>query len=120
MPSNESKPNPCDRPEQAGTGHHNEPGQPAISYRLGTHAVFFRRMLESIHRDELLRKRLTTRDNDDPAIAMMDAWAMIADVLTFYQERIANEGYLRTARERRSVLEMARTCLLYTSPSPRD
>jgi len=29
-------------------------------------------------------------------------------VLTFYQERIANEGYLRTATERRSVLEMAR------------
>jgi hypothetical protein len=32
----------------------------------------------------------------------------VADVLTFYQERIANEGYLRTATERRSVLEMAR------------
>lgn len=30
------------------------------------------------------------------------------DVLTFYQERIANEGYLRTATERRSVLELAR------------
>ncbi|HWO26260.1 MAG TPA: putative baseplate assembly protein [Kofleriaceae bacterium] len=32
----------------------------------------------------------------------------MADVLTFYQERIANEGYLRTATERRSVLELAR------------
>ena len=30
------------------------------------------------------------------------------DVLTFYQERIANEGYLRTATERRSILELAR------------
>ena len=29
-------------------------------------------------------------------------------MLTFYQERIANEGYLRTATERRSVLELAR------------
>ena len=29
-------------------------------------------------------------------------------MLTFYQERIANEGYLRTAAERRSVLELAR------------
>jgi len=28
--------------------------------------------------------------------------------LTFYQERIANEGYLRTATERRSILELAR------------
>ena len=39
---------------------------------------------------------------------MLDAWAVVADVLTFYQERIANEGYLRTATERRSVLELAR------------
>jgi len=29
-------------------------------------------------------------------------------VLTFYQERVANEGYLRTATERRSILELAR------------
>jgi hypothetical protein len=32
----------------------------------------------------------------------------VADLLGFYQERIANEGYLRTATERRSVLELAR------------
>jgi len=38
---------------------------------------------------------------------MLDAWATVADVLTFYQERIANEGYLRTATERRSVVELA-------------
>src|SRR5258707_13797059 len=51
---------------------------------------------------------LTTRESDDPAIALLDAWAILGDVLTFYQERIANEGYLRTATERRSVLELAR------------
>src|SRR5262249_38115846 len=37
-----------------------------------------------------------------------DAWATVADVLTFYQERIANESYLRTATERLSALELAR------------
>jgi hypothetical protein len=51
---------------------------------------------------------LTTRDSGDPSIALLDAWATVADVLTFYQERIANEGYLRMATERRSVLELAR------------
>jgi len=66
-------------------------------------------MLDKLHTNELLRKQLTTRETDDPAIALLDAWAMVGDVLTFYQERIANEGYLRTAIERRSVLEMART-----------
>ena len=33
---------------------------------------------------------------------------MVGDVLTFYQERIANEGFLRTAIERRSILELGR------------
>src|SRR6185436_1009485 len=51
---------------------------------------------------------LTTRATDDPAIALADAWATVGDVLTFYSERIANEGFLRTATERRSVLELAR------------
>src|SRR5207245_3445278 len=51
---------------------------------------------------------LSTRELDDPSIALLDAWATVADVLTFYEERIANEGYLRTATERRSILELAR------------
>src|SRR5690606_35438318 len=44
----------------------------------------------------------------DPAIALLDAWATVADVLGFYQERIANEGYVRTATERRSLVELSR------------
>ena len=36
-------------------------------------------------------------------MALIDAWAVAADVLTFYTERIANENYLGTATERRSV-----------------
>ncbi len=51
---------------------------------------------------------LKTREPGDPSMALLDAWATVGDVLTFYQERIANEGYLRTAIERRSVLELAR------------
>ena len=59
-------------------------------------------------RDYPALRALKTRERSDPAIALLDAWATVADVLTFYQERIANEGYLRTATERRSVLELAR------------
>jgi hypothetical protein len=51
---------------------------------------------------------LTTRAANDPSLALLDAWATVGHVLTFYQERIANEGYLRTATERRSILELAR------------
>src|ERR687885_714349 len=51
---------------------------------------------------------LKTREDDDFSIALLDAWATVADVLTFYQERIANESYLRTATERVSLLHLAR------------
>ncbi len=96
---------------------YNPPGLPALAYRIGTHPTFLDRMLARLHAQAILSgvtagnrplAALTTRDHDDPAIALLDAWAMVADVITFYQERIANEGYLRTATERRSVLELAR------------
>lgn len=98
------------------TPRHNRPGKPAIDYRLDTHGMFLRRMIarlpiQSIPHGKNAGSRplsaLTTHSTDDPTIAIMDAWAVIADVLTFYQERIANECFLHTATERRSVLELA-------------
>jgi hypothetical protein len=87
----------------------NRPGLPALSYRIGTHATFLETMKARLSsRDYPSLARLTSREADDPTIALLDAWAIIGDVLTFYQERIVNEGYLRTATERRSVLELAR------------
>ena len=82
----------------------NPPGQSAIVYRAGTYATFLETMLARL----TAIPGLTTRDPADPSIALLDGWATIADVLTFYQERIANEGYLPTAQQRRSVLELAR------------
>jgi hypothetical protein len=61
-------------------------------------------------------RRLRTRHIDDFSVALLDAWATVADVLAFYQERIATEAFLRTATERRSVLELAR--LVGYSPRP--
>ena len=86
----------------------NQPGLSALAYRVGTHAGFKITMQSALTGHPALLQ-LTTRDDDDPAIALCDAWAMVLDVLSFYQERIANEGYLRTATERRSILELARS-----------
>jgi hypothetical protein len=86
----------------------NRPGLSALAFRAGTHGRFKGSMLARLSTLPHLRE-LTTRDDDDPTIALLDAWAAVLDVLTFYQERIANEGYLRTATERRSILELART-----------
>ena len=86
----------------------NRPGLPALSYRVRTHATFLETMLARLSSsDHPALARLRTRDRGDASIALLDCWATIADVLTFYQERLANEGYLRTATERRSVLELA-------------
>jgi hypothetical protein len=101
----------------------NRPGLTAIAYRVGTHATFFESMLArlsnlyldlpspdgsgALERIYPLR-HLTTREPSDPSIALLDAWATVADVLTFYQERIANEGYLGTSTERLSILELAK------------
>jgi hypothetical protein len=94
----------------------NRPGLNALAYRAGTHAAFLESMLARLstieieHDSQTYRPllKLTTREPEDPSIALLDAWAVVADVLTFYQERIANEGYLRTAIERRSIIELAR------------
>lgn len=95
---------------------YNAPALPSLAYRLDVHGGFLRRMLLQLSRESIedaphvLRyplSRLATRSTGDPAIAILDAWALVADVLTFYQERIANEGYLRTATQRRSILELA-------------
>ena len=87
----------------------NRPGLSAVSYRVGTHSSFKASMLAALSAAEFSAlKDLRTRANDDFTIALLDAAAVIADVLTFYQERLVNESFLRTATERRSVLELAR------------
>jgi hypothetical protein len=88
---------------------YNRPGLSAIAYRIGTHARFKRSMLARLSDSRLpVLRDLNTRDDDDFAVALLDAWATVADVLTFYSERIANESYLRTATERVSLLQLAR------------
>lgn len=82
----------------------NRAGLTAIAYRFGNHAAFKNTILARLAAEQGLH----THDESDFSVALVDAFATMADVLTFYQERIANESYLRTATERRSTLELAR------------
>ncbi len=50
---------------------------------------------------------IKTRAPDDATIALLDAWATVGDVLGFYLDRIAEEGYLSTAVEPGSILSLA-------------
>ncbi|MCA1572117.1 MAG: putative baseplate assembly protein [Chloroflexi bacterium] len=88
---------------------HNRPGLSSISYRVGRHGDFLDSMIAGLTDVERPRLAdLTTRDSDDVSIAVLDAWAVVSDVLTFYTERLANESYLRTAGERISLQELGR------------
>ncbi|MBS7542775.1 hypothetical protein [Ancylobacter oerskovii] len=88
---------------------HNPPGQPAIAYRAGTHAEFKQAMLALLSSPRFpALGRLATRADDDFAIALIDSWATVCDVLSFYQERLANEAFLPTAGETLSITELAR------------
>ena len=84
-------------------------GLASVSNRTGTYWSF---------RDSLLA-RLSSSDfgvladlkSRDPAvdfsIALIDAWATVGDVLTFYNERLSSETLLGTAQERLSLQLMA-------------
>jgi hypothetical protein len=89
----------------------NRPGLAALHYRVGTYGDFRESMLARLSDStDTFRplNRLRTRSPDDPTVALIDAFAMLGEILTFYQERLANEGFLRTATEPRSVAELAR------------
>ncbi len=87
----------------------NRPGLRALRWRAGTQGTFFETMQARLSSADFPALHdLRTRERSDFSIALLDAWAVLLDVLTFYDERLANEGFLRTATERRSVLELAR------------
>ncbi|MFF2352151.1 putative baseplate assembly protein [Kitasatospora sp. NPDC058115] len=87
----------------------NPPGLNALDHRVGRYGQFLASMLARLSGPAYPALRdLTVRTPDDPAIALLDAWAVLADVLTFHSERIADEGYLRTATEEGSLTLLGR------------
>jgi predicted phage baseplate assembly protein len=104
----------------------NRPGLRSIKYRSGRHGDFLSAMIAGLSRDTSPPlepippatdppqghegrpglRGLRTREADDVTIALLDAFAVTADILTFYSERLANESYLGTANERTSLQEL--------------
>jgi len=88
-----------------------------VLYRVGEWATFKESLLARLSSADVpALAGLGTRSDTDFTIALCDSLAITLDVLSFYQERIANENYLRTATERGSVLELCR--LIGYEPSP--
>jgi photosystem II stability/assembly factor-like uncharacterized protein len=88
----------------------NPPGLTRLSYRQGTYATVLQRLKSYLttRRDTQLGLplQLDIYDSQSWAIALLESWSMVIDVLSFYQERIVNEGYLGTATELRSIMEL--------------
>lgn len=86
----------------------NRPGLKRISTRLGTHASFLEAATDALsNADFPMLRILGTHDPSDPVMALLDGWATVADVLTFYRDIYANEFYRRTASQERSLRYLA-------------
>lgn len=65
-------------------------------------------------RDDLLRliptfaPQWTSRDPSDFGIVMLELFSYVGDVLNYYIDRAANEGFVDTATQRETVLQLAR------------
>ncbi|MFD7247283.1 putative baseplate assembly protein [Streptomyces massasporeus] len=88
---------------------HNAPGRTALDYRVGVYGSFRAALLDRLASPaHPALNDLTVRTPDDPAIGLLDATAVLGDLLTFHSERIADEAYIRTANEHRSLVLLGR------------
>ncbi|MFF5437690.1 putative baseplate assembly protein [Streptomyces achromogenes] len=88
---------------------HNPPGRTTLDYRVGEYGTFLAALLDRLASPAYpALARLTVRTPDDPAVGLLDAAAVLGDLLTFHSERIADEAYLRTAHEHRSLVLLGR------------
>lgn len=74
----------------------NPPGRDTLAYRVGDYPTFRQALLFARPGEtELINWRPSA--HGDLALQMVEWWAYLSDILTFYNERAANQFYLRTA-----------------------
>lgn len=109
---------PCDDPPAAPP--RNLPQLSHIDYRIGTWRDFRRWTLTPLAGETMLSRGGSpvwrTQGQGDLAVMAAEWFAYLADILTFYNERIANQDYLRTADLPESVNRLIR--LLGYRPRP--
>ena len=84
--------------------------------QAGTYDIFLARMLESLSSRKIPDgdyagaqplARISLQPTSNFVVALVKAWAKVADILSFYQARHLEESYLLTATEDRSIVELA-------------
>ncbi len=103
----------------------NPPGLATIAYRGGDYTSFRHALLLARPGETQLTRTIATDQvqsiwrptaQGDLAVQMIEWWAYLCDVLTFYNERVANESYLGTADLPESVSRLV--TLLGYRPRP--
>jgi predicted phage baseplate assembly protein len=79
--------------------------QPVIDYLTKDYAGFRQAMLDQI---PLRLPAWKDRSESDFGVVLIELFAYVADILSYYQDRVANEAYLATATQRRSVADLLR------------
>jgi hypothetical protein len=105
---------PCE-PLPAKLAIYNSAAQDTIGYRVGDFNSFRRALLLALPNERQLGS-WRPGANTDLALQMIEWWAYLGDILTFYNERIANQDYLRTADLPESVRRLVE--LLGYRPRP--
>lgn len=93
----------------------NPPGLERVEYRTGDY-VSFRDALLRARSDETALERWRPTAAGDLALQLVEWWAYLADILTFYNERAIQEVLLRTAELPEDVRRIIR--LLGYRPRP--
>ncbi len=96
-------------------GLFNRPGQSTLNYRVGDYTSFRQALLQALPDENELRHWRPGAEGD-LAVQLVEWWAYLADILTFYNERIAHQAYLRTADLPESLSRLIR--LLGYRPRP--
>jgi hypothetical protein len=78
---------------------------PSIDYRARDYASFRRLMLDRL---SVVMPDWTERNPADVGVALVEVLAYAADRLSYYQDAVATEAYLGTARRRTSIRRHAR------------
>jgi hypothetical protein len=93
----------------------NPPGLSAIGYRVGTYATFRHALLRP-RPGELALAGWHGTARDDLAVQLLEWWAYLADIVSFYNERALTEALLRTAEYPEDLRHIVR--LLGYRPRP--
>src|SRR5215472_7876421 len=92
----------------------NPPALAQVAYRADDFTGFRRSLLRPLLGEQAIG--VWRPAPGDLGLQVLEWWAYLADVLTFYNERTANENYLRTATQPSSITNLV--ALLGYEPVP--